>query len=555
MSAFEERAVSFLSRHSTLTISTFLIFLILLILVAILAVGLARLRRTQTALLESEAMFRTLFEHSAVGSAQADPISGRFLRVNSRLCQILGRSKDELLRMGFADVTHPDDLAYDVEQVRRMIAGEIQEYTRQKRYIRKDGSVVWAALSAATFSAHGGSPDWFITVVQDITTLKEAEDQLIKSERLSAVSHLSAGIAHEFNNMLMIILGYTDLLRVQHGEIKEVGNACNIIESQVARGHDIVSQMRVLANPSPLRIESLKVGELVEEILRAQTGQLESEQIKVVRAYGTDASIQGDHRQLHQVLASLIVNARHAIRVKGHGKITIKTALNQSNLELSVIDTGIGMSEEVKKKIFVPFFTTKGGFSTNNLGIKGSGLSLCVCLRIVQMHSGRITFESVEGEGTRFTVTLPTETISAVGQPALNVTRPPRVPRLLVVDDETAICDVLQQMLLKRGFRQVDTASSGMEALERMETQTYDIAFVDLIMSGMSGLDLLKEVQSKRIETRFIFISGQFDVTEDELVKKGSSGFLHKPFSFKQLDQILQRVLDTTGSSAPPPVS
>lgn len=543
------RTASSLNGGSSLLFLVLLTLLVLLVLVSVLWLSRARLRKTQAALLEREAMFRMLFEHSAVGAAQTDAQTGRFVRVNSRLCEMLGWSREELLKMGDKEVTHPDDLVQDQEQIRRILAGEIREYARKKRYVRKDGSNFPASLSVAAYSPPGTPPLWFIVVIQDISMLQEAEDQLIQTERLAAVGQLSAGIAHEFNNMLMIILGHTELLRTQLEDVKEVTDTCNILSAQVLRGRDVVAQLMGLANPSPLRMELLKLDDLVEEVVRAQSSQMENERIELVREYGPSALVNGDYRQLHQVVATLVINARHAIRIKGGGRITVKTALNGRFAELTVIDNGVGMNKETKRKIFTPFFTTKGGFATNTLGIKGSGLGLCVCLRTVQMHSGKLNFESAEGTGSRFTVMLPVKTASSGGvQSALFLgsekTGPLRSPRLLVVDDEAAICNLLRQLLRTRGFNHVDTAESGQDGLEKMETGIYDIAFVDLMMSGMGGLDLLKVVRSKGIETRFIFISGQLGITEEELVKEGASGFLYKPFSAEQLDQIMYRVLN-----------
>ena len=543
------RRVSVFEEHPVLVLLTLLMVVVLASVASILGMKVAGSRRTQAALQESEAMFRMLFEHSAVGAAQVDPTTGHYLRVNERFCQILGYSRFELLRRSDSDLSHPESRAQDWRQQQRLISGEIKEYSLQKRYFHHNGSTIWTSFSAALLGKSSGAIGWLVFVIQDITHLKEAEDRQIQAERISAVGQLSGGIAHEFNNMLMIILGYTDLLRTQHARIPGVVECCEIIGAQVLRGRDIVSQMMTLANPQPMLKETFRASDLIKETLQSQSAAIESERVRVNVQLGVDATISGDRRSLLQAFSALILNARHAVRIKGSGDITIKTTFQNELLELSVVDTGVGISESVKRKIFTPFFTTKGGFSPNDMGLKGTGLALCVALRIVQMHNGSISFESDEGKGSRFTISLPAqpEDAKALSAPvvqlqssAIPATR--STPRILVVDDEPSICDILQQVLLKLGYPLVETAFSGSEALKKIKNQSFDLAFVDLKMAEISGGEVVRTAIAQGVKTQFIMVSGQMDVTEEEVLRFGAKAFLYKPFSLEQLKIVLQRV-------------
>jgi len=511
-----------------------------------LAAMLVRLRKTQAALKQSEAMFRNLFEQAAVGAAQLNR-EGRFVQVNSKYCNLLGRSREELLQLTFRDLTHPGDLPRAVAGFERLLRGEIREVSVEKRYLRKDGATVQCAMSVAAFSPEGGPPQAFILIVQDIAALQEAHQQEVQAERLQAVGQLSSGIAHEFNNLLMIILGYTELLKLQNSANVEVAQACDTIGAQVLRGRNIISQLMALASPAPGRMEVFRVAELVEQVLDTQKSLLSAEQIQIVREISGDPCIRADRFLLQQVLINLIVNARHAITPKGSGVITLRASQSEGRVRIDVQDNGCGMDEDTKKKVFTPFFSTKGAFSHNSLGIKGAGLGLAICLKIIQGHRGDITFASEPGKGARFTISLPTAEMGGAAQrpPAALVSSvaPGREPRLLVVDDEPDLCNVIKAILARCGCRDVECVNSGREAMERLEAGPYDLVFIDLIMPGMSGPDLVHAARAKAIPLRFVFISGQMDVTEAELEALGAAGVLRKPFGAKQLRRLLAEVL------------
>jgi PAS domain S-box-containing protein len=510
-----------------------------------LAIQLSRQRKAQATLRQSEAMFRSLFEQAAIGAAQLD-LEGRFVRVNDKYCSILGRTRAELTQLTFRNVTHPEDLPRDEDMFRRLAQGKVHEDSVQKRYLNKEGKTVWCAASLVGFGHEGSLPDGFILNVQDITALKQAEKQLVQTERLFAVGQLSSGIAHEFNNLLMIILGYIELLKIQQGTIPEVTLACDTISAQVIRGRDIIAQLMVLASPAPSKMEAILLSDLVDQVLDCQDAQLKSEHIQVIRTIREDASVRGDRFHLQQVLINLIVNARHAINPKGKGTITLQSSDEDGRIHLTIEDDGCGMDDETKKKIFTPFFSTKGAFSQNNLGIKGSGLGLAVCLKIIQAHRGEISFSSTSGRGSRFIITLPTAEKAEIAKahfhmpPVCAISR--NEPRFLVVDDEPDLCRVLKEMLAQCGFRDVLTVTSGFEALEQLADHSYDLVFVDLLMPKMSGPDFVQTARKKGIEPHFVFISGQLDIAEDELTILGAEGILYKPFGASQLQKLIRNL-------------
>ena len=410
------------------------------------------LSQSTARLRESERRFQTTFEQAAVGMAIVGP-DGKLLQVNRRLCEIVGYTADELTKLRVQDITHPDDLAPDLEAIRAMRSGELASYSRIKRYVRKDGDIVWIKLVVATVRDEDGRHlDYFVAAYEDITEARRAEEALRKSEielgharKLEAVGQLAAGIAHEINTPAQFVgdgvhflkeafEGYQRLVRQYRRavEVLETTRAQQSLVSEIRRTEEEVDLSYLEANV-PGSFESCQDGiSRISTIVRAMKEFAHPDQrdkaaadlnqalqttLVVARSeYKDVAEVTTDFGDLppvlchvgglNQVFLNIIVNAAHAVGdVVGQGgsKGTIRiTTLRESNLvHIDIADTGSGIPESIRHRIFDPFFTTKA------VG-KGSGQGLAIARDIVvTKHHGSLTFETEVGKGTTFTIRLP----------------------------------------------------------------------------------------------------------------------------------------------------
>ena len=515
------------------------------ILVLVLAVAILQRRRGGRALRESEEKFRTLFEQAAVGVAQADS-SGKFTKVNRKFAEMLGYSQKEMEGMGFQTLTPPENLNEDIERMRRLLDGEIRDFTVEKKYFHKGGGIVWALLNVSLFHPARGKEICQIAVAQDITEKKKLEEHLIRSEKLSAAGQLASGVAHEFNNILMVIKANLQLASLDEMSRKDTLDMYALLDKQVNRGRDIVSKIMSFARPKPLKMETFRLKDMVYEVISLQLEQMRLENIAPVMDIPEGLEINADRNQLHQALVNIFLNARHAIYPKGFGQIRVLAERNEGKVTIRVSDNGVGMNEQTRRKIFLPFFTTKGAFAVNTLNIKGAGLGLSVCGNIVQMHGGQISVESQEGAGTTFIIVIPDggekRLSSKTVKSGTDMHKDFSELKILVLDDEPDICLPLSRTLNYLGCRKTESTVSPFEALNLIQVDPPDILFLDVLMPGMSGMQLLERIKDEGRKICVIMMSGKLDVDIEAFKKAGASGFLQKPFGRDEVLEILEQV-------------
>ncbi|MCT7951743.1 PAS domain S-box protein [Ancylothrix sp. C2] len=413
---------------------------------------------------ESEERLRGIFDQAAVGISQV-ATDGRWLLVNQRLCDIVGYSREEMLASRFQDITHPDDLEADLHSKGQMLAGNLLNYSMEKRYIRKNGSVVWATLTVSLVRRPSGEPKYFISVVEDITERKQAEEalrqktsqlektlhelrstqaQLVHSEKMSGLGQLVAGIAHEINNPIGFIFGNLDhagyymhdmleLLKMYQFHypqpLPEIQKACEEIDIEFIRAdapkllasmkqgadriRQIVLSLRNFSRHDEAELKSVNIHEGIESALLILQHRLQPQAnwsgIEVVKNFGKLPKVQCYAGSLNQVFMNILTNAIEALENWGKKRIiTIRTFLREktgeesnSQVIISIKDTGQGMSEDVLKRLFDPFFTTKPVGS-------GTGLGLSISHQIVvEQHGGQISCISEPGKGAEFVIEIP----------------------------------------------------------------------------------------------------------------------------------------------------
>jgi PAS domain S-box-containing protein len=508
------------------------------------AQGRQERRRAEQALHESEERFRATFEQAAVGIAHVS-LGGRLLRVNQKLCDILGYSREELVEKSFRDLTHPEDIEADRIYQHQVLTGASATSYIEKRYIRKDGSSIWANLTLSLVKKPSGEPNYFISVVEDITQHKSLEAQFQQAQKIEAIGRLSGGVAHDFNNLLIVINGYSDLLLqnfISEGEparwyVEEIKKAGQ-------RATNLTRQLLAFSRQQVLQPKILNLNEVVadmENMLRHLIG----EDIELFTVLGPYLGlVKADPSQLEQVIVNLVVNARGAMP-RG-GKVIIETSQveldeiyppNDVNLPpgsyimLAVSDTGHGMDTETRSQIFEPFFTTK------EMG-KGTGLGLASVYGIVKQSGGDIRVFSEPGQGAMFRIYLPcVRDKTRAPEPRLDMSEPSGGSEIvLLVEDEEGVRTLARRVLEMSGYTVLEAGYGG-EALRlcQQHSEPIHLLLTDIVMpGGLNGRELAERLLRLRPELKVLYMSGYTDETivPHEIIEPGLF-FLQKPFTPK----------------------
>ncbi len=374
-------------------------------------------KRAEQQVLDREARLRAYFETPAVGIAITSPEKG-WMEVNDRICEMLGYSRDELSRLTWLAITHPEDASADVAQFERLVAGEIDRYAIDKRFLRGDGSILWTSLSVSSVRRPDGAVEYFVALLQDIGERKRAERQLAQASRLAAMGTLVAGVAHEVNNPLAGCLsGESEarevIARVRRslesgdpldradaaralGEAEEALADAQESSQRIAR---IVRDLALFGRPDPRRVP-VRLSAVVAEAMRWLPASVAGRAtVEVVEQAAPP--VRAAAGQLEQVVVNLVTNAAKATPEGARGRIRIRTGTTDAGLAfLEVEDHGSGIAPDVLDRIFEPFFTTR-------LPGQGMGLGLAVAHAIVASHGGTLRARSTPGQGSTFRMELP----------------------------------------------------------------------------------------------------------------------------------------------------
>jgi PAS domain S-box-containing protein len=490
----------------------------------------------------AEKLFHDMFTTSAIGMYIVQ--NSKFKLINPQFSENLGYTEDELLNKNYQDIVFPEDRSKVKEKATAMLKGRSTS-PYEYRYITGNGETRWVSESVASIEYHGKKAT--LGTSMDITELKELEQELLTSSKLASVGELAAGIAHEINNPLTGVMGFAQLLVEKKDTPREISKDLESIYQESKRAVRIVQNLLRFARQYKPEKKYVDINELIESTLELQSYELKINNIKVEKNFGTGIPlIIGDYNQLQQVILNIVVNAQQAItETKLRGRIIITTFAENGHVKISIADSGPGITSETMSKIFDPFFTTK------QVG-KGSGLGLSVCHGFVTEHGGKLYAESIPGKGATFFIELPImlKNTGVVKEKEAAQTEKGKITskhtgKILVVDDEPAICDILEKILSEEGH-EVDTARSGRIAVNKLAAKKYDICIIDLKMPGMGGSELFSIIQQTypELSDKVLFITGD-TVTVDthDILQSTGRPYLTKPFDYNKFMELINSIL------------
>jgi len=509
-------------------------------------------KAAEETLRKNEELFRIAFDDAPTGMSIIAPDGVTYLAVNPHLCEMFGYSREEFLGRTIHLVTHPDDEELSNEWIKKKFNDEPCEPVLEKRYIHKNGNIIWGLVSAHWIKNDDGSHRMAIAHIQDITDRKQAEEerkklenQVRQAQKMESIGLLAGGVAHDFNNMLGVILGHAELAMLNANPKGSIHVALKAIHKAARRSADLARQLLAFARKQTVAPKVLDLNETVASMLKMLL-RLIGEEINLVWKPGAGVwPVKMDPSQIDQLLANLCINARDAIA--GVGKVTIETSnitLDEAYCNvhpgfnpgeyvvLAVSDDGCGITADVKNHLFEPYFTTK------DMG-KGTGLGLATVYGIVKQNKGFINVYSEPGNGSTFKIYLArfaegaVEAISA----STAVTPNGRGETLLFVEDEPEILEVGRTMLERLGYK-VLTAGTPGEALRQARTHAAEIQLLitDVVMPEMNGRQLEKLISDIKPGLKCLFTSGYtVNVIAHRGVLEKGVNFLPKPFSLEDL--------------------
>jgi len=534
-------------------------------LVAVRAAGEMERLDAEQALKESEARFRLLYEKAPLGYQSLDG-NGHFIQVNQTWLDTLGYAREEVIGKSFSDFLHPDWRDHFKENFPRFKAiGEIMGV--EFEMMKKDGALIQVSFNGKIARDKNGNFQQTHCILQDVTARKKAEaerenlqDQLIQAQKIESIGRLAGGVAHDFNNMLGVILGHAEMALEEAGDNHPLYADLKEIQAAAQRSADLTRQLLTFARKQMISPKVLKLNQAVQQMI-TMLHRLIGEEIDLVWQPSQDLwSVKMDPSQVDQILANLCVNARDAI--SGVGKITIETGMKTFDpaycaehtgflpgdfVLLAVSDNGCGMDKETLENLFEPFFTTK------EMG-KGTGLGLATVYGIAKQNNGFINVYSEPAQGSTFRIYLPrfvddTDAVAAAPEKKAAVGG---TETILLVEDEPAILKMTAMMLERLGYTVLAVGTPGKALRLAQERSSHiDLLMTDVVMPKMNGRDLAKNLLSIYPEIRRLFMSGYTAnlIAHHGVLDQGVH-FIQKPFGSADLAEKLREILDAASDKA-----
>jgi two-component system, cell cycle sensor histidine kinase and response regulator CckA len=495
----------------------------------------------------SEKWHRSVFDNATDGIVVLDK-AGKIINVNRRTCELHGFDSEALIGVDIQLLEAKEDREKIDERMAKILDGESLIY--ETEHYKKDGSKIILEVSSKALDI--GDETYIQSFYRDITEKKRIQEQLMHSQKMESVGALAGGIAHNFNNILTSILGYSELL-LEFSDLNDSAKQrVRNIESAARKAGVMVSKLLSFARRDSHEVLPLNLNDVINDSVKLLEGIIDKRiGLKVVLSDIMAPIVEGDPNQLEQVIMNLMVNARDAM--PEGGLITIQTSFAEIDgdklkipafikpgkyIVLKVSDTGHGIPREIIEKIFDPFFTTK------EKG-KGTGLGLATVYGIVKDHKGYISVQSEVGTGTVFDIYLPIsrKIVHQIVKPKTNIIEGNE--NILLVDDDKDVLNLIQDILETHGYT-VLPVNNPLTAVDIFKRQANSIQLIitDIMMPLMEGDQLIKSIKQIKPEVKIIAVSGY---TESSLNQKDwmIDAFIKKPFEKIEMLSTVRRLLDT----------
>jgi two-component system, cell cycle sensor histidine kinase and response regulator CckA len=504
-------------------------------------------------LVASERLYRETFDDAPVGIIHAD-LEGHWVRVNQRLCKLLGYSREELLTREVQARVLSEVAAASESVTFRLTRIGRENLVSEDRYRHKDDHLIWVRINMTVHSGPDGAPNHLILVLEDITEQRALEAQLRQAGKMDALGGLAAGLAHDFNNLLSVIVSYSAMAISDLDPGEMLRDDLEAIHSAGVRAATLTRQLLAFSRHQVLCPQIVELDEVVQgmqDILR----RLIREDVELITTSSEHAAtVLIDPSQLEQIIMNLAINARDAMPTGG--TLTIGTlgmdetahaghrecAGKGPHVMLTVTDNGIGIDADTQARMFDPFFTTKP------LGT-GTGLGLSTVFGIVRQSGGTIWAESKVGSGTTFFVCFPRATETAVVAAKRPLGRLPRgteTETILLAEDDEAVRLLTTKLLKQAGYNVLvaNNADDASSLCARVPLRIH-LLLTDVVMPGTSGWKLAADVRKQRPDIKVLYMSGYADGAQfDNGDRDASASFLEKPITPDALARKVREALD-----------
>ena len=512
-------------------------------------------RAAEEALRASEAKFRSVFEQAAIGMARVSFTDARWIDVNDAFCNMLGRSREEMLGTPWPKITHADDVDLDMIPFRKMAAGELENYSVEKRFIHKQGRNIWARLTLSLVRDAEGRPDYEIAIIEDVTERKRAEEavwkaneQLLEADRRK--NEFLAVLSHELRNPLAPIRNSVYILERATPGGEQAIRARRVIDRQVQHMtrliDDLLDVTRISRGKITLQRERVDLNALARGTAEDHRDVFARHSVELeVEGAGEPLWVDADRTRLAQVIGNLLNNS--AKFTPRGGRTILSVAANAGGeAVVRVRDNGAGMSGDTLEHLFEPFVQ---GAQTIERTHGGLGLGLALVKGLVEMHGGKVTVHSEgEGKGAEFTVALPLAPHARAGGPRLAVlpasNRLAKARRVLVIEDNVDAAESLREAL-ELGEHEVAVAYSGPEGMEKARSYRPDVVLCDIGLPGLDGYQVARALRADPDpalrSTYLVSLSGY--ALQEDVMRSKDAGFdqhMAKPPSMEMLEQAIR---------------
>jgi PAS domain S-box-containing protein len=530
-----------------------------------LAIETSERHAAQSALRNSEAKFRALFEHSSIGISLAN-MDERIIDSNPVLCQMLGYNQEELYEKRLTDYIYPENLTTDLDY-QQIVVENRDCLNKELRFQHKDGSLVWTQISVSLICDTNNQPEFLLTIIEDITERKRTELKLLQTKEAAeassrAKSEFLATMSHELRTPLNAMMGLSQLLQqkilgtLNDKQEEYVNYIYSSGEQLLALINDILDLSKVEASKEELILLPLQVQDICNSVISTVCDRALEKKLQLTTEIAPEVDVCiADERRIKQMLLNLLTNA---IKFTPAGKVSLTVKKVPQGMIFTVSDTGIGIDSNQFQFLFEPFKQLDSGL---NREYEGTGLGLALTRKLARMHGGDVTVESTLGEGSRFILFLPDPTpVEQRGKDSFSIFPNSSIPvsttnkRILLVEDEENTAILLQDYLQAIGY-EVEKSIDSNSFLHQIRNFQPDLILLDMHLNrDVSGWDLLNLVrQIPSWQDLPVVIMAPMEMTvdcdakrsnlRDRLWETGANDYLSKPIRIVQLESILMQYL------------